>query len=127
MSDDVLSLIPIDKEYVPSAAAREKAAALRQELLGDGEMCEAKVFDQLNFIDQGENCEAALCPPCGRRLEIDHSTENDPGLTWWLEMLEAFQSMDPSRTCKRACPAAVRVLRLPRSRSIGLLGLLISR
>jgi len=90
VSDYVLSLIPIDQEYVPSSAAREKAAALLQEMLPDGEMCEAKVYDQLHFIDQGENCEAVLCPSCGRRFEIDYFTENDPGLTWWLEMSEAI-------------------------------------
>ena len=72
LSDDVLSLIPVDQDYVPSAEARAKAVVLLQELLPDGEMCETKVYDELRFIDQGANCEAVLCPSCGGRLKIDY-------------------------------------------------------
>jgi hypothetical protein len=111
VSDDVLSLIPVDQEYVPSAEAREKAAALLQEMLPDAEMCEAKVYDELHFIDQGQNCEAVLCPSCGRRFAIDYYfTENDPGLTWWLEMSEAIPedgSIKEVRTSMPCCGASV--------------------
>ena len=110
MSDDVLSLIPIEQEYVPNAAARERAAALLQEMLPDGEICEAKVYDELHFIDQGENCEAVLCPSCRRRFEIGYFTESDPGLTWWLEMSEAIPkdgSIKHVRTSMPCCGETV--------------------
>jgi hypothetical protein len=68
MSDHVLSIIPIDQNYIPNAAAQQIAVALLQEMLPDGEMCEAKAYDRLQFIDQGENCEAVLCPSCGKRF-----------------------------------------------------------
>jgi hypothetical protein len=110
VSDDVLSLIPVDREYVPSSAAREKAAVLLQAMLPDGEMCEAKVYDELHFIDQGENCEAVLCPACGRRFELDYFTENDPGLTWWLAMSEAIAkdgSIKNVRATMPCCGASI--------------------
>ena len=81
MSDHVLSIIPIDQNYIPRAEAQQIAVALLQEMLPDGEMCQAEAYDQLRFIDQGENCEAVLCPSCGRRFPIDFLTEDDPGTT----------------------------------------------
>jgi hypothetical protein len=75
LPDDVLSLI---QDYVPSAEARAKAVVLLQEILPDGEMCEAKVYDELRFIDPGANREAVLCPSCGGRFKIDYFSENEP-------------------------------------------------
>ena len=74
------------------AEAQQKAAALLQEMLPDGEMCKAEVYDELHFIDQGNNCEAVLCPSCGRRFAIDFFTENDPGMTWWFEVTDAISN-----------------------------------
>jgi hypothetical protein len=111
LSDDVLSLIPVDQDYVPSAEARAKAVVLLQEILPDGEMCEAKVYDELRFIDPGANREAVLCPSCGGRFKIDYFSENDdPGPTWWLGISQAAPedgSIKDVRTNMPCCGSTV--------------------
>jgi hypothetical protein len=104
MSDHVLSIIPIDQNYIPNAAAQQIAVALLQEMLPDGEMCEAKAYDRLQFIDQGENCEAVLCPSCGKRFPIDFLTEDDPGTTWWYEVTDAISKTSPIDQLRTTMP-----------------------
>ena len=72
----------MDQDYIPSAEAQQIAVAQLKEMLPDGEMCRAEAYDQLRFIDQGENGEAVLCPSCGKRFPIDPFTEHDPGVMW---------------------------------------------
>jgi hypothetical protein len=108
VSDDVLSIIPTDQNYVPSVEAQQTAVALLREMLPDGEMCKAEVYDQLHFIDQGANCEAVVCSSCGAHLGID--TESDAGVTWWYEMgdaISASEAITDLRTTMPCCGASV--------------------
>lgn len=85
MSDDVLKIIPDDPEFVPSPNTHKKAVSVLEEMLPDGEMCEAESFDNLQFIDGGENLEAVVCPACGKRVVLNSLTEDHPGMAWWFE------------------------------------------
>jgi hypothetical protein len=110
VSDDVLSIIPLDQDYIPSAEAQQKAVALLKEMLPDGEMCQVEVYDQLQFIDQGENCYAVFCPSCGQQFPIDPFTEHDPGMVWWYELIEARSagaSIEQLQTKMPCCGARV--------------------
>ena len=73
-------------------------------MLPDGEMCKAEVYDELHFIDQGNNCEAVLCPSCGRQFAIDFFTENDPGMTWWFEVTDAISNSGSIREVQTRMP-----------------------
>jgi len=67
-------------------------------------MCEAKAYDRLQFIDQGENCEAVLCPSCGKRFPIDFLTEDDPGTTWRYEVTDAISKTSPIDQLRTTMP-----------------------
>lgn len=109
MSDDVLKIIPHDPEFVPEASTYDQAVALLGEILPDGEMCEAKAFDRLEFIDPGANLEAVVCPACGVRLELDPFTEEDPGMAWWYNMQDSMQdsSVESVATALPCCRTVV--------------------
>lgn len=55
----VLKIIPTDQNYVPSAAQQAKAIAVLREMVRYGEI-EAKVYDDPEFIDQGQYCGGGL-------------------------------------------------------------------
>jgi hypothetical protein len=109
VSDDVLSIIPMDQDYIPSAGAQQIAVALLKEMLPEGEMCRAEVYEQLQFIDQGQNCESVLCPSCGKRFPIDPFIEHDPGMVWWYEVTEATSTrgIEQLQTTMPCCRAQV--------------------
>jgi len=108
VSDYVLRIIPMDQDYIPSAEAQQIAVAQLKEMLPDGEMCRAEAYDQLRFIDQGENGEAVLCPSCGKRFPIDPFTEHDPGVMWWLEVTEsAMRGVEQLHTTTPCCRTQV--------------------
>ena len=119
MSDDVLSIIPTDQDFVPSPEAQQTAVALLQEMLPDGEMCKADVYDHLHFVDQGANCEAVFCSSCGRRLALDPFTENDPGMSWWYEVNDAIPRGGAIEHVRTAIPCCGASVLSPRSNSIG--------
>jgi hypothetical protein len=64
MSDDYIKLIPTDTSYVPSKPLRIEAIRLLEQMLPEGEECEAEVYDRVTFIDQGENLSIIVCPSC---------------------------------------------------------------
>jgi len=78
-------------------------------MLPDGEMCEAKSFDKLQFIDAGANLEAIVCPACGGRFPLDPYTQNDPGAAWWYETQDvmASASIEKVQTTMPCCKATV--------------------
>jgi hypothetical protein len=95
LSETVLKIIPTDQDYVPSPETQQKAIALLREMLPDGEMHEARAYNHLCFIDQGQYCEAVLCSSCGRHLPIDPFTENDQGMLWWYGMTDVIAAGTP--------------------------------
>ena len=64
MTDSLLSVIPEDPAHVPVAEVRARAAAALRALVPPATLVEARVFDQVTFIDQGCNFEEVHCPAC---------------------------------------------------------------
>ena len=91
MSDDGLKLVPKDPAFGPTPAAQAAAVTAPEQLLPEGEMCQAEVRNCLWFIDQGENLEAVVCPYCGGRTTFDFHSEDDPALDWRYELSDKFE------------------------------------
>ena len=77
MSDYILSLIPEDPSYVPPAEAQSRALAAYRAIAPKASHIECRVFDQITFIDQGDNFEKVQCPACGKDV-TNHWSE-------WME------------------------------------------
>ena len=111
MSESMFKLIPVERGFVPPAAKHGAAIRKLEELAPDGEEVEARVHPHLEFIDQGENLEAIICPSCTRRLEIDHFSEDDPIGEWWRQASDAADvhhgddifELNPEATCQMPC------------------------
>jgi hypothetical protein len=82
VSVDLLRLIPTDQNYIPDSSQRRDALALLKTWCPDADEIEATVYDKLTFIDQGENCEAVLCPSCNARMRTNE------GDRWWWDLTE---------------------------------------
>lgn len=114
MSDDYLKIIPADTHHVPPVERHIKAVEYLKDLLPGGEECTVDVYDTVQFIDQGGNMEAIICPACGARHEIDHSSDEDPVLQWWCTLgdqmeLRPAESIVTTTSC---CRAQVRLIDL---------------
>src|SRR5262245_16593083 len=73
-------------------------------------MHQARVYDDLTFIDQGEYCEVVLCPSCGDHVAVNSLTGSDLGYRWDHDMLEDVAAGGPLRTFKTTiscCGASV--------------------
>ena len=103
MSETVLKIIPTDQDYVPTPEQQEKALVLLRKLVPFG-MHEARVYDNLTFIDQGEYCEAILCPSCGVRVAVDPFNGSDLAQDWYHALDEAIVAGAPVRTLKTVMP-----------------------
>jgi hypothetical protein len=89
MSDFILRFIPTTVGYMPAAETHEGAVLLLKELLPDGEMCQAEVYDRLEFIDQGENLECILCPSCASSVILfDGSPRAEAVEEWWYNITD---------------------------------------
>jgi hypothetical protein len=77
MSDDYLRLIPTDPDRRPEAEAAERAAAVLAGLFPGADGVEAELYDEVTFVDPGENFERVSCPAC--QVELD--------MEWWSEAM----------------------------------------
>jgi len=84
MSSSVLKFIPLNEQFIPDLVRQKKAKSILEKKYS----CEVEVknHDELEFIDQGENLEAVICPECRTRNEIDYFKEEDPILSWWQKV-----------------------------------------
>src|SRR5262245_46805658 len=89
MSMSVLKIIPADQEYVPSPEQQANAVAVFREIMGDGEI-EARVYEDLEFIDAGEYCGYVLCPSCGNRVAINPFEGTDLTQDWYRDLDQAI-------------------------------------
>lgn len=111
MSDSMFKLIPVERGFVPPTAKHAAAIRKLEEFAPDGEEVETRVHPHLEFIDQGENLEAIICPSCKKRLEIDHFSEDDPIDKWWHKANDeadvhhgkAVFELNPGATCRMPC------------------------
>ena len=89
MSTSMLKIIPTDQDYVPSAEQQADAVAVFGEMVGYGEI-EARVYEDLEFIDAGEYCGYVLCPSCGNRVAINPFEGTDLAQDWYYKLVEAI-------------------------------------
>ena len=93
MSDFFLSLIPEDPTYVPPAQAQAQAVAALRARLPRPSQVEAKVFDEVTFIDTGSNFEKVLCPTCDEDI-------TEPWTGW---MHAAWEAESPDLSVSMPC------------------------
>ena len=111
MSDSMFKLIPAEPGFVPPTSKHSAAIRKLEELAPEGEEVEIRVYPHLEFIDQGENLEAIICPSCKKRLKIDHFSEDDPIGEWWQQANidadvhrgEDIFELNPNATCLMPC------------------------
>jgi hypothetical protein len=89
MSTRVLKIIPADQNYLPSAEQQAKAIAVLREMVPFGEI-ETRVYDDLEFIDQGQYCEAVLCPACANRVNVTPFGGTELAQDWYRNLDEAI-------------------------------------
>jgi hypothetical protein len=77
VTDVYLRVIPVDPLLVPSAAAREKAAALLAQAVLLADDIVSAVSEHVRFVDCGSNFETVRCPRCSA----------DVG-EWWAVAME---------------------------------------
>jgi hypothetical protein len=68
MSDHFLSLIPEQPDFVPPAEAQTRALEAFRSFVPKASDVEARVSEDVEFIDQGENFERVVCPACDTEL-----------------------------------------------------------
>ena len=93
MSDQVLKLIPEDKNFLPDREPAEKARTLLEDFFPDGEQAEIAFSDSVKFIDGGENLERITCALCNKTTEINPFQENDVGAAWWYALDATLSGM----------------------------------
>jgi hypothetical protein len=107
----MFKVIPEERGFVPPVSRHELAIRKLEEFTPEGEEVEIRVYPHLEFIDQGENLEAIVCPCCKHRLEIDHFSENDPIGEWWQQAnveadvhrgKDVFE-LNPDAVCQMPC------------------------
>jgi len=77
MSDDILSVIPVDPEYVPDHSAQQMGQALFSSFVSKADEIKMFVYDEVHFIEPGENFNSVTCPVCGADISA-----------WWQEAME---------------------------------------
>ena len=89
MSTRVLKIIPTDQDYVPSAEQQASAVGVFREMVRYGEI-EATVYEDLEFIDAGQYCEAVLCPSCGNRVNVTPFGGTELAQDWYRDLDQAI-------------------------------------
>lgn len=111
MSDNLFKVIPETQGFLPDVSTHEAAIRKLEEFTPDGEQVEVHVYPHLEFIDQGANLEAIVCPSCKQRLRIDYFSDNDPVGDWWqkanveadIHRGEDVFELNPDTICKMPC------------------------
>jgi len=104
MSDQVLKLIPEDKDFLPDQGSAEKARELLENFFPDGEQAEVEFSESLKFIDGGSNLEKITCSMCNETTDINPFQENDLGTTWWYELDDVLASSPDLNTLSIKMP-----------------------
>ena len=109
MSDTVLRFIPSDPAYVPPEHIHQKAVALLEELMPEGEMCEAEVYHHITFIEQAENLESVICPNCKKIIKVFGLQQNEEIVEWMYNLLDQSNDM-PADEMKAKMPCCGQVV-----------------
>jgi hypothetical protein len=97
MSETVLRIFPTDQDYVPTLEQQEKALVLLRRMVPFG-MHEARAYEDLSFMDQGDYCETVLCASCSARVAVNSLTGSDVAVRWYSDLIEAIVAGAPLRT-----------------------------
>jgi hypothetical protein len=83
VSDDVLSVIPIDPYWQPDPTAGDTATAIVRALAPDPDGVTVEIrtswHETVTLVDCGANLERIGCPACGANADTE----------WWQDLMEA--------------------------------------
>jgi hypothetical protein len=77
MSDNWITLIPEDPQFIPSPAAQDKARDSFAAFAPEADAIDLVLPAGVQFFDCGSNFESICCPRCGETIEID----------WWQDRM----------------------------------------
>jgi hypothetical protein len=100
MSDSLITFIPQDHDYVPSAQAQQLGISLVKELSPKAETVRVECSAKLRFIDCGGNFERIACPMCAREIET----------SWWHEQVDHVMSRNALTPTTLPCCGAKKTL-----------------
>ncbi|MDP3072388.1 MAG: hypothetical protein Q8N18_19000 [Opitutaceae bacterium] len=100
MSDSLITFIPQNPDYVPSAQAQQLGANLVKSLSSKAERVHVECSAKLRFIDCGENFERIGCPLCAKDIDLD----------WWHEQTDQVFSSGVLMPVSLRCCGATKTL-----------------
>ena len=101
MSDNLLRLVPLNPEFLPSQAQAAEAMAAFQSLAPLSHEVRVVHEPEVTFVDAGSNFEAVRCPGCGTDLTVG----------WWQgEMDRASVSRFDDLDIRTPCCGAATTL-----------------
>lgn len=77
MSDNWITLIPVDPRFVPDAAKQAQALERFHTIAPEAEEIEVRVLENIQFFDCGGNFDRVRCPSCKAEIDID----------WWQDRM----------------------------------------
>lgn len=95
MSLDLLRIVPEEIGFIPSTIDENRINHIIKELLPKSEEVEIDMYDEIRFIDQGENFEFFICPSCKKEFNIFNPNLEDWGLDW-AEKMESVNILSES-------------------------------
>ena len=78
MSDEWISIILKDPDYVPPIEIQRAAETYFKEVTPEASQIKSQGFNEIQFFDAGGNFSSLACPYCKKDLEIE----------WWQEKMD---------------------------------------
>ena len=108
VSDTVVKLIPKAQSHRPPVSVHAAALEAFVRIAPGCEDPLVRSHESLQYVDAGENEEAATCPSCRRRLIFDWSAEHEKEMHWYNDIVHATEgSAEGIRTRMPCCDAEV--------------------
>lgn len=83
MSDNILKIISSTVEFLPPSHIIDRTIDFLKKSFPDADAIDAKIWDDIQFVDAGANLEKVYCPNCGKEIDI----------AWWQEAMDnAYKS-----------------------------------
>jgi len=79
VSDDFVTLVPVDPHYVPNAEQVKDAEGLARSMFPQADGISPQRSDGIRLFDAGSNFESVTCAGCGAQIELD----------WWQKAMDA--------------------------------------
>jgi hypothetical protein len=78
MSDNSISLVPVDSQYIPPHESWERARGLLASFTPKAEKVSATAFQHVHVVHPIENFDRVSCSFCGREISAE----------WWEQAVE---------------------------------------